>query len=99
MSTSSSSRTLRRGVLAKALEAAADRMLRVDDLGKEHDAVDELPGAASYVSAVTFDERGRPGFYIDCKGGIEPPVAARFREILVEELRRRDVVTALVRVP
>jgi hypothetical protein len=88
-----------REVLATALESAADRMLRVDDFGREHDAVDELPGPASYVSAVSFDERGRPGFYTDCKGGIEPPVAARFREILVEELRRRDVVTALVRCP
>lgn len=86
--------------LVAALERAAERMLRVDDYGNEDDdTTDELSGPASHVSKVTLDERGRPGFYIDCKGGIAPPVAARFREILIEELKRRDVATALVSVP
>jgi hypothetical protein len=53
----------------------------------------------NYVSAITEDEDGNLGFYIDCKGGIEPPMAARFRQILLEEFRKRGITSAHVRVP
>jgi hypothetical protein len=53
----------------------------------------------NYVSAVTVDESGNPGFYIDCKGAIEPRMAYRFRQILVQELERAGVSSARVRVP
>ena len=52
----------------------------------------------NYVSDVTVDENGSPGFYVDCKGAIEPPMAVRFRQILVEELMRHHVTSAHVRV-
>lgn len=86
-------------VLVAALQAAAQRMMRVDDDGREHDVAEDELGAANYVSEVTIDTWGRPGFYIDCKGGIEPPIADRFRAILVEELKRREVVSAILGMP
>jgi hypothetical protein len=87
--------------LVAALEKAATRMMRVDDDGDEEaaDGWEGPMGPASCVSDVTFDDDGRPGFYIDCKGGIEAVVAARFRAILREELERHAVATAVVRVP
>lgn len=89
-----------REVLVKALTRAAERMMNVGDDGREYEDVAALEVyTPNYVSDVTVDDKGNPGFYIDCKGGIEPPMAARFREILVEELTRAGISSAHVRVP
>lgn len=53
----------------------------------------------NYVSPITEDEIGNLGFYIDCKGGIEPPMGERFRRILLEEFRKEGIASARVRVP
>ncbi len=53
----------------------------------------------NYVSNLTFDGYGNPGFYVDCKSVIAPPMAAQFRRILVEEFRKAGIVSAHVRVP
>lgn len=36
---------------------------------------------------------------MDCKGAIEPPMAVKFREILVEELMGHGITRAHVSVP
>lgn len=87
-----------------ALTRASERMMLVGEDGREY-REDELGGGGgvdvytpNYVSDVTFDEGGRPGFYIDCKGAIEPEMAAQFRQVLREELQRHGVTSAHVRV-
>lgn len=90
-------------VLVLALRRAAQRMMLVGENGNEYGDV-ERPAkegvyTPNYVSEVTVDQNGNPGFYIDCKGGIEPPMAARFRQILMEELNRSQVFFAHIRVP
>ena len=92
-----------RDVLVAALASAAERMMGVGEDGQEYsDDValigDEQVYTPNYFSDVTIDKDGNPGFYIDCKGGIEPPMAAKFRQVLVEELMRHGVVSAHVRV-
>jgi hypothetical protein len=88
-----------------ALSNAANRMMSVGEDGQDHDVDGALSGTAievytpNYVSDVTVNDDGEPGFYIDCKGAIEPPMADRFRQILAEELSRRGVHSAHVRVP
>ncbi len=87
-----------------ALTHASERMMLVGEDGREY-REDELGGGGAdvytpnYVSDVTVDEGGRPGFYIDCKGAIEPEMAAQFRQVLTEELQRHGVTSAHVRVP
>ena len=87
-------------LLVAAMTRASERMMLVGEDGQEHGDVEGLEiYTPNYVSDVTIDEKGNPGFYIDCKGAIEPPMAARFRQILVEELMRSGISSARVRVP
>ncbi|QCX26192.1 hypothetical protein FC770_02175 [Nocardioides jishulii] len=92
-----------REVLVAALEKAAYRMTFVGDNGRVYeDVVDaemEDVYTPDWFSEVKVDERGDAGFYIDCNGAIEDPMAARFKEILVEELVRAGIERAHVRVP
>ncbi|GAB3669263.1 hypothetical protein GCM10027596_41230 [Nocardioides korecus] len=98
--------------LRTALHRASVRMMRVDEDGREYpdlavihtgsgmasvDADDAGVYTANYVSGIVEDEDGNPGFYIDCKGAIEPPMGAKFRQILVEEFRKRGISSAHVR--
>ncbi|WP_239456343.1 hypothetical protein [Nocardioides solisilvae] len=89
--------------LVAALGAAAARMTCVGEDGREYADVEEAATKGvytpNYVSDVEVDERGRVGFYLDCKGAIEPPMAARLRQVLLEELVRHGVTRAHVRVP
>lgn len=63
-----------------ALTRASERIMLVGEDGREH-REDELGDGGvgvytpNYVSDVTCDESGRPGFYIDCRGAIEPEMA------------------------
>ena len=87
-----------------ALTSAAERMMLVGEDGREYterelDADGFEVYTPNYVSAVTFYEGGDPGFYVDCKGAIEPAMATQFRQVLIEELQRHGVTSAHVRVP
>ena len=68
-----------------ALQRAAQRMMLVGENGNEYGDIERPPKqrgveicTPNYVSEVTVDQNGNPGFYIDCKGRIEPPMASRF---------------------
>ena len=87
-----------------ALTSAAERMMLVGEDGREYtehelDADGFEVYTPNYVSAVTFYEGGDPGFYVDCKGAIEPAMATQFRQVPIEELQRHGVTSAHVRVP
>lgn len=92
-----------RVAVVEALTRAAERMMTVGDDGLERDGAARGDSDATYtpndVSDVMVDEDGNPGFSIDCKGAIEPPMQAAFRQILVEELSRGGVTPARVRTP
>lgn len=89
-------------LLVTALSAVAARMMTVGEDGREGydgdspNEGDEEIYTPNYVSDVRIDEQGSVGFYIDCKAGIEPPMAHRFRQILVEELQAHGVDSAHV---
>lgn len=89
-----------RDVLAAALTSAGQRMMSVGEDGLDHDP-DEAAQAyiytPNYVSDVTFGADGSAELYVDCKGIMEPAMAARFREILVEELSEHGITRAHVR--
>lgn len=93
------------GLVILALTRAANRMLWVDEDGHEQNRLELMrtPQNEVYtpnsVTDVTLDANSNPGFYIDCKGVITPPMAERFQQILIEELKFQGVTTALVRVP
>lgn len=91
--------------LVAALEAAAERMMRVDETGWE-DSVDEEVAeeeegfpyyTPNYCGGVTVGDDRSVGFYIDCKGAPEPAMASTFRSILVEKLVRHGTRSAHVR--
>lgn len=91
-------------VLVAALAKAAERMMSVGEDGREYDAEALSRGdidiyTPNSVSDVSVDENGNPGFYVDCKGAMERPMASRFRQILLQELEQHGVASALVRVP
>jgi hypothetical protein len=94
-----------RDALIAALTSAAVRMMSVGEDGQEYGDVEARTNdgneiyTPNYVSEVTLDEMGNPGFYIDCKGAIEPPMGERFRQILTEELQRRGIRSAHIRTP
>ena len=73
--------TLRRVSVILALTRAANRMLWVDEDGQEHTRLEFLRNPQSeiytpnYVSDVSVHADGNLGFYIDCKGVIQPRMA------------------------
>ncbi len=77
-------------VVVAALDAAADRLMLVDEAGVPHPDLDAMQAAgaisaASYVAdAEATDDR--VVVYIDCQGAIEDAVGAAFRRILTEVL-------------
>ena len=81
--------------LGTALEAAAERMMLVDETGREYAVEEEVAleeegfpyYTPNYRSPVTVGADGSVRFYIDCKGAIEPDMASRFRSILAERVR------------
>lgn len=96
----------RSDVVVLALQRAAERMMSVGENGNEYGEIDRPPKdgdtevyTPNDVSDVTVDRNGNPGFSIDCKGAIEPPMAERFRQIISEELHRSQVLFARVRTP
>ena len=66
--------------LGTALEAAAERMMLVDETGREYAVEEEVAleeegfpyYTPNYRSPVTVGADGSVRFYIDCKGAIEP---------------------------
>lgn len=90
-------------LVVAALQGAGARMMRIGEDGGSYEpgevtAYDEIY-TPNYVSDVTIHEDGNPGFYIDCKGAIDRPMATQFRRVLAEELRLQGVLSARVRVP
>lgn len=90
-----------RKVLVRALTRAGRRMMSVGEDGLEYADVEKAYMQDIYtpnwVADVEVDDRGAAGFYIDCKGAIETPMAEKFKQILAEELVRAGIERAHVR--
>lgn len=82
--------------VVEAVDRACERFMLVDENGVEHPSWDALEAAShardgddlytpNYTAPVKVTPAGVEG-YVDCKGGIEPPMGERMRHVLREEL-------------
>lgn len=90
--------------LRRALTRASERMMLVGEDGVEYDqdAEELLDGeiyTPNYASDVRRGADGALGFYVDCKGYVEPAMATTFRRVLVEEFEAARIGKARVWVP
>lgn len=94
--------TDQRAAARRGLDAAARRMLRVDETGHEHptdDAAEDTYTQHLYTPNYVSDAiDGHAGvrLFVDTKGEDIPPMASRWRRILQEELARAGVKQAHV---
>jgi hypothetical protein len=86
-------------VAVSALRRAGARFILVTEDGTEHLTEESVFATGLYNPNYVADPKVRADgieFYVDCKGVIEPPMAATFRRILREELEAARIVDARV---